>query len=131
MSALLLRLGRALDALTLGDDAARTLGLDLGQARVLLVSGTALCVGAATAVTGIIGFVGLVVPHILRPVVGALPSRLLVASLLVGAALVLLADVAVRLIAPMVEVRIGVLTALLGAPLFIWLVLRMRRDLAP
>lgn len=129
--ALLMRLGRALDGLSLGDDVARTLGIQLERTRFLLIAGTALCVGAATAVTGIIGFVGLVVPHVLRPIVGPLPSRLLLASLFGGAAMLLIADVAVQLIAPLVDVRIGVLTALIGAPFFVWLVLRLRRELAP
>ncbi len=129
--ALLLRCGRSLDGLTLGDDAARTLGLDLGAARRDIIAGTALSVGAATAVTGMIGFVGLIVPHILRPIVGPLPSRLLLPSLLCGATMVLLADVLLRMLAPIVEVRIGVLTALIGAPFFVLLVTRMRRELAP
>ena len=129
--AMLLQVGRALDGLTLGDDAARTLGLDLQTTRRLIIAGTALSVGAATAVTGMIGFVGLIVPHVLRPVVGPLPSRLLWASLLGGATMVLLADTLVRLIAPIVEVRIGVLTALIGAPFFIWLVIRLRQELSP
>jgi iron complex transport system permease protein len=129
--ALLMRLGRALDGLSLGDDVARTLGIQLERTRFLLIAGTALCVGAATAVTGIIGFVGLVVPHVLRPIVGPLPSRLLLASLFGGAAMLLIADVAVQLIAPLVDVRIGVLTALIGAPFFVWLVLRLRRELTP
>ncbi len=128
---LLLKLGRTLDALTLGDDVAASLGVDLMAARRLVVAGTALAVGAATAVTGIIGFVGLVVPHVLRPHVGHRPSALLIASALGGAALVLLADTLVRLIAPWIDLRIGVLTALLGAPFFVWLVTRMRSDLAP
>jgi iron complex transport system permease protein len=128
---LLLTVGRTLDALTLGDDVAATLGLDLVMARRMIVAGTALAIGAATAVTGIIGFVGLVVPHVLRPFVGHQPSRLLRASWLGGAMLVLLADVLVRIAAPVVELRIGVLTAILGAPFFLWLVLRLRAELTP
>ena len=129
--ALLLRLGRTLDALTLGEEAAHTLGIDLVMARRLLVAGIALTIGAATAVTGIIGFVGLVVPHLLRAHVGHRPSLLLPASALGGAALLLLADNVLRLISPWVDIRIGVLTAILGAPFFIALVVRMRRELAP
>ncbi len=124
-------LGRTVDALTLGDEAAGTLGIDLAGARKQLVAGVALSVGAATAVTGIIGFVGLVVPHVLRPLVGNRPSALLPASALGGALLVLLSDAALRLASPWLDVRIGVLTALLGAPFFIWLVLRLRREYAP
>lgn len=130
-AALLLATGRALDALSLGEDAARNLGVDLGRLRLAVVAGTALAVGAATSVAGTIGFVGLVVPHLLRPLVGHQPSRLLWASLLGGAALTLAADVALRLISPAGEVRLGVLTALVGAPFFLWLVVRTRRELGP
>lgn len=129
--ALLLRVGRALDALTLGEDAAQSLGFDLTATRLLIVSGTALAVGAATAVTGVIGFVGLIVPHALRPLTGHKPGLLLAASGLGGAALLLTADVALRLAQPVLDLRIGVFTALIGAPFFVWLVLRLRRELAP
>ena len=123
---MLLALGRPLDALTLGEDGAANLGVNLALTRFLLVVGVALCVGAATAVAGAIGFVGLVVPHLLRPLVAQRPSRLLLASMLGGAVLVLTADVAVRLIAPDTDLKLGVLTSLLGAPLFFYLVLKMR-----
>jgi iron complex transport system permease protein len=129
--ALLLGVGRALDALSLGEDAAASLGIDLARTRLAVVAGTALSVGAATAVTGIIGFVGLLVPHILRPFAGHRPGLLLPASMLGGATMLLLADVALRLIQPWVELRIGVLTALIGAPFFVWLVLKTRAELAP
>jgi iron complex transport system permease protein len=129
--ALLLTLARALDALTLGEDAARSLGIDLGRTRLLVVAGTALAVGAATAVTGIIGFVGLIVPHVLRPFAQHRPGLLLPASLLGGAVMLLLADVALRLLQPSMDLRIGVLTALIGAPFFVWLVLKTRAELAP
>ena len=129
--ALLLGVGRALDALTLGEDAAASLGIDLARTRLAVVAGTALSVGAATAVTGIIGFVGLLVPHLLRPFAGHRPGLLLPASMLGGATMLLLADVALRLIQPWVELRIGVLTALIGAPFFVWLVLKTRAELAP
>ncbi len=128
--ALLLTLGRALDALTLGEDAAASMGVTLARTRLLAVTGTALAVGAGVAVAGAIGFVGLVVPHLLRPFVGALPSRLLPASALGGAALLLAADLAVKLIAPDRDLKLGVLTALVGAPFFLWLVWRSRRSLA-
>jgi iron complex transport system permease protein len=129
--AVLLLVGRALDALTLGEDAARSLGIDLHRTRLAIVGGTALSVGAATAVSGIIGFVGLLVPHALRPFAGHRPGLLLPASMLGGATLLLLADVGLRLLQPWAELRIGVLTALLGAPFFVWLVLRTRSELAP
>jgi iron complex transport system permease protein len=127
----LLVLGRALDALTLGEDAARSLGIDLGYTRTAIVAGTALSVGAATAVTGIIGFVGLLVPHVLRPFVGHRPSLLMPASMLAGAVFLLVADTGLRLVQPLVELRVGVLTALIGAPFFVWLVLKTRSELAP
>jgi iron complex transport system permease protein len=129
--ALLLTLGRSLDAMTLGEDAARNLGVDLSRVRTLMVAGTALAVGAATAIVGTIAFVGLVVPHVLRPLVGHAPSRLLPASLLGGAALVLASDIVLRIFTPGGELRLGVLTALLGAPFFLWLVLKTRAELAP
>jgi iron complex transport system permease protein len=129
--AVLLMLGSSLDAMTLGEDAARNLGVDLARVRYLIVAGTALSVGAATAIVGTIAFVGLVVPHVLRPLVGHMPSRLLPASLLGGAGLVLASDIVLRIVTPGGELRLGVLTALLGAPFFLWLVLRTRSELAP
>lgn len=126
---MLAQVGRALDALTLGEAAAASLGFRLANVQTLVVLGTAASVGAATAVAGAIGFVGLVVPHILRPLVGAHPSRLLLASALGGAAVVLAADIAVRLIAPDRDLKLGVLTALVGAPFFLWLIYKTRREL--
>lgn len=105
------------------------MGVDMRRVQFLAVFGTAACVGAGTAVSGAIGFVGLVVPHILRPLVGARPSRLLLASTLGGACVVLAADVLVRLIAPARDLKLGVLTAIVGAPFFLWLVFRARRRL--
>lgn len=128
--ALLATLGRGLDLLTLGEAAAATSGLRPGRLRALLLVGVAACVGAATAVAGAIGFVGLVAPHLLRPLVGARPSALLGASALGGASLLLAADTAARVLAPMRDLKLGVLTALVGAPFFLWLVWRTRRSLA-
>jgi len=125
---LLLLLGRTLDGLSLGEDAAQSLGLPLGRARLLLLAGAGLVVGAATAIAGAIGFVGLVVPHLLRPLCGPLPSRLLPASALGGAVLLLWADIATRLFPPITELKLGVVTALLGAPFFLWLVVKLRRE---
>ncbi|MBC7164450.1 MAG: iron ABC transporter permease [Roseovarius sp.] len=124
--AALLGLGRGLDALTLGEDAAEAMGLRLARLRLTLVLGTAAMVGAAVAVAGAIGFVGLVVPHLLRPLVGARPSRLLWASALGGAAMLLAADIAVRLILPERDLKLGVLTAIVGAPLFLHLIYQTR-----
>ena len=128
---MLLLLGRALDALSLGEDAARSLGIDVGRTRLALIAGTALSVGAATSVTGVIGFVGLLVPHVLRPFSDHRPSLLLPASALGGAIFLLSADIALRLAQPWMDLRIGVLTALIGAPFFVWLVLKTRAELAP
>ncbi|OWK29618.1 FecCD family ABC transporter permease [Sphingomonas mucosissima] len=125
-AALLLLTGRGLDALTLGSDAARSLGIDLRRLQALVIAGTGLAVGAGVAVTGVIGFVGLVVPHLLRPLVGARPSALLVPSALGGAALVLGADTLCRLAPGPGEVRLGVAMALIGAPFFLALLLGER-----
>ena len=126
---MLLALGRALDSLTLGADAAASMGVNLSRVQMLAVLGTAACVGASTAVAGAIGFVGLVVPHLLRPLVGARPSRLLIASGFGGAALLLAADVFVRILMPGRELKLGVLTAIIGAPFFLGLVFKYRRRL--
>ncbi len=128
--AALAAVGRGLDALTLGETAAAGLGVRLERVRFLVVLGSASAIGAATSVAGAIGFVGLVAPHLLRPYVGAQPSRLLAASALGGAAMLLAADVAVRLIAPGRDLKLGVLTALIGAPFFLKLILEMRREAA-
>lgn len=118
---------RDLDALTLGEAQARSLGIDLSRTRFLALAGTALSVGAATAVTGAIGFIGLLAPHLVRPFVGYQPSRVLLPSALFGAILLLFADVATRVIPTEQEVKLGVLTSLVGTPFFFWLVARLRR----
>ncbi len=125
------RTALGLDALVLGEDAAANLGSDLARLRLTVVIGSALAVGAATAVAGAIGFIGLIVPHLLRPLVGFLPSRLIPASALAGAAFVLAADVILRLLPTSLDIRLGVATAIVGAPFFLWLVLQSRRELVP
>ncbi|EIM76868.1 transport system permease [Nitratireductor aquibiodomus RA22] len=120
---------RAIDALSLGEEAASSLGIHMGRARFLIVAGVALSVGAATAVAGTIGFIGLVVPHIIRPLTSRLPSSLLLPAGLGGAALLLAADIAARIVLPAGELNVGVLTALIGAPFFLWLVVRARREM--
>jgi len=127
-AALLAATGRGLDALTLGEDAAESLGVSLTALRLQIVFGTAALVGAATAVAGAVGFVGLVVPHLLRRAVGARPAALLPASALGGAAMLLAADIATRLVLPDRDLKLGVLTALVGAPFFLQLVRRMGRE---
>jgi iron complex transport system permease protein len=125
---LLLTTSRGLDALTLGEEAAQSLGIDVMSVRGRVVVGVALATGAATAAAGAVSFVGLVVPHVLRRFYGYEPSRLLLPSALGGAVLVTVADVAIRLIAPDGQLLLGVLTAMLGAPFFLWLILRLRRE---
>jgi iron complex transport system permease protein len=127
-AAMILISRRALDALTLGEIGARSLGIDLGRAQWQLAGGVGLVVGASVAVSGIIGFVGLVVPHLLRPLVGAKPSALLVPSAVGGAALVLAGDVMVRLLPGGSEVQLGVVMSLIGAPFFFALLYSMRRQ---
>ena len=127
----LTRTGSDLDALSLGEDAAVNLGANLHRLRIIVIIGSALAVGAATSVAGAIGFVGLIVPHILRPFIGHLPSRLLLASAFAGAALVLAADVILRMLPTTVDIRLGVATAIIGAPFFLWLVIKSRRELVP
>jgi len=127
---LLAMTGRALDALTLGEAAARSMGVDPVRLQLLIVVGVGLCVGASVAAAGIIGFVGLMVPHLVRPFVGHRPSGVLLPSALAGALLLVVADALVR-VAPMVsELRLGIAMALLGGPFFLVLLLRMRRGLA-
>ncbi len=120
--------GRGLDALTLGEDAAASLGISLTRLRLKLVLGVAALVGASVAVAGAVGFVGLVAPHLMRGAVGARPSRLLPAAALTGAAILLAADIATRVVAPERDLKLGVLTALVGAPFFLHLVRRMARE---
>lgn len=124
---LLLVAAKPLDALTLGDAAARSLGVRTDVLLFLLVSGVGLTVGAGVAVAGIIGFVGLIVPHLVRPFTDRLPSSLIMPSALAGACLVLAADSVVRILPLMTELRLGIALSLLGAPFFLWLLLRMRR----
>ncbi len=125
--ALMLADRRALLALTLGEDGARALGVNLKAVRVRLALAIASGVGAAVAVAGAIGFIGLVVPHLVRPFAGYDPARILIPSALAGAALLTFADCAARLIPSGSEIKLGVLTALIGVPFFLLLLARARR----
>ncbi|MCH4090641.1 FecCD family ABC transporter permease [Acetobacter sp.] len=130
-SLLMIMSRRVLDALTLGDEVAESLGFTLRgvwgtQNRIVL--GAALAIGSGVAVAGAIGFIGLVVPHLLRPLTGHRPGRLLLPSFLGGGILLLLADICARLIPTNTELHVGVLTALTGAPLFFWRVSVLRRN---
>ena len=117
-----------LDALSLGEDTAQSLGYSLLHYRGLVIIGVALAVGAAVSVSGNIGFVGLVVPHLMRPLVKHRPSHLLTVSALAGAAFMLLADILVQIFAVGQELKLGVVTALVGGPFFLWLIWRLRRS---
>ena len=125
--ALLALTGRALDALALGEAQAASLGVNLARLAALVVAGTGLSVGAITSVTGAIGFIGLVAPHLVRPFVGYSPRRVLLPATLAGALLLLCADIAARLVHTNPELRLGVFTSLLGTPFFFWLVVRIRK----
>ena len=127
---LLMLLGRDLDALILGDSAARSLGMDERRVLWLLIGGIGLTVGSGVAVAGIIGFVGLIVPHLVRPLIDRRPSQLLLPSALAGGLLVLVADSVVRILPTVTELRLGIALSLIGAPFFLWLLLRMRKGLA-
>jgi iron complex transport system permease protein len=125
----------AFRALTLGEDAAASLGVDIDRTRIMVVVAVALGVGAAVAVAGSIGFIGLVAPHLVRRRVGSDPARVCLPAALMGAALLLAADVAVRLIptnpnATAIELKLGVVTALLGVPFFLMMIFRERHLLA-
>ena len=122
--------GRGLDALTLGEAAARSLGVEPARLQFWLIGGVGLTVGAGVAVAGIIGFVGLIVPHLVRPLTDRRPSSLLGPSALAGALLVLLADCLCRILPLVTELRLGIALSLLGAPFFLALLLKMRRELA-
>jgi iron complex transport system permease protein len=122
--------GRSLDALTLGEAAARSMGIDQRMLQWTVVLGIGLCVGASVAAAGIIGFVGLMVPHMVRPLVGARPSAVLLPSALGGALMLLLADSLVRVAPTVSEVRLGIAMSMLGGPFFLVMLLKLRRSLA-
>lgn len=117
---------RFLDALSLGEDSARSLGFNNQRERWILLLGIAIGVGACVAVSGSIGFIGLVIPHLLRPFVGYRPGRLMFASALGGALLLVLADILVRQFDTARELKLGVVTSLIGAPFFLLLILKTR-----
>ena len=119
----------AFRALSLGEEAAQSLGVNVGRLRLAVILGTALGVGGAVAVSGSIGFVGLVAPHLMRPLIGHDPARLLLPSALTGAALLLAADIAVRVIPSSSDIKVGVLTSIIGVPFFLYLIMRERRAL--
>ena len=123
---LLLRAAPALDAMVLGEDVAASLGVNTSRLRWQVIVATGLATGAAVAVAGSIGFVGLIVPHLVRGLVGQRPGAAIAPAALAGAALLLAADLAVRALPPAIDLKLGVLAALLGAPFFLWLVVGRR-----
>jgi iron complex transport system permease protein len=123
---ILARGAKCLDALSLGEETAQSLGVNLQKSRRTMVIGVGLLVGATTSISGIIGFVGLIVPHLVRPMVASVPSRVLLPSAILGAILTLAADILVRLIWVGNELKIGVIMAIIGAPFFLYLLLSMR-----
>jgi iron complex transport system permease protein len=125
---LLLGTGRGLNALSLGEYQAASLGVDLKGLRRRVLLGTALAVGAATSVTGTIGFIGLLAPHLVRSAVGHEPRQVLWPAMLCGAVLLLIADIATRALPFDQELKLGVLTGLVGSPFFMWLVWRMKSE---
>ncbi len=128
--ALLLFTGRALDGLSLGEPVAKSLGISLPRTQMMIMAGVALSVGSAVSVCGIIGFVGLIVPHAMRRLVGEKPSALLLPSALGGALLMLGADLTVRLLPTASELKLGILLSLIGAPAFIIILIKNRRVFA-
>jgi iron complex transport system permease protein len=128
-AAILMSQRHAFRALSLGEESAQSLGVNVGRLRLWAILGVALGVGGAVAVAGAIGFIGLVAPHLMRPLIGYDPARLLVPSALTGAALLLAADIAVRVIPSTTDIKVGVLTALIGVPFFLYLIVRERRAL--
>jgi iron complex transport system permease protein len=119
----------AFRALSLGEETAQSLGVDVNRLRLLVITGVALGVGGGVAVSGTIGFIGLVAPHLVRPLLGHDPARLMVPSALTGAALLLAADIAVRIIPSTSDIKVGVLTSIIGVPFFLYLIMRERRAL--
>ncbi len=123
----LMMAARDLDALVLGEGAARSLGMDPRRLQAWLIAGVGLTVGSGVAVAGIVGFVGLIVPHLVRPLTDRRPSSVLLPSALAGALLVLVADCLCRVLPLVTELRLGIALSLVGAPFFLWLLLRMRQ----
>jgi iron complex transport system permease protein len=127
---ILMSRSHAYRALSLGEETAQSLGVDVGRLRLMVIAGVALGVGGGVAVSGTIGFICLVAPHLMRPLIGHDPTRLLVPSALTGAALLLSADIAVRIIPSTSDIKVGVLTSIIGVPFFLYLIMRERRALA-
>ena len=126
---MMLYCGRFLNALTLGEETAKSMGFNVARMRLVLILGVTASVGAAVSVAGNIGFIGLVVPHLIRPFVAYEPRRLLLSSAITGAILLLIADIVVQILSDNGEMKLGVITALVGAPFFLFLILKSRNVL--
>ena len=118
--------GRGLSGLALGEEAAVGLGVDIGRTRLLTVVGAGLAVGGAVSIAGAVGFVGIVAPHLVRPYVNHHPTRLLAPAAFAGGAVLVAADIAIRLLPTANELKLGVVAALIGAPAFIWIAAQRR-----
>lgn len=125
-SLILLASRRGLAALTLGEAAAQSVGLNLTWQRILTVLGAGLATGGSVALAGAIGFVGIIAPHIVRPFLGHDPARTLLPSGLLGAALLLAADILIRIMPTPFELKLGVVAALIGTPIFIMIAIKAR-----
>jgi iron complex transport system permease protein len=128
-AAILMSQRSAFRVLSLGEETAQSLGVHVARVRLATIAGVALGVGGSVAVAGSIGFIGLVAPHLVRPLIGHDPARLLVPSALAGACLLLISDIAVRLFPPTTDLKVGVLTSIIGVPFFLYLIVRERRAL--
>jgi len=117
---------RGLSALTLGEEAASGVGLNLRRQRIAVVLGAGLATGASVALAGAIGFVGIVAPHIIRPFVAYDPARSLIPSAMLAGLFLVLADIGVRLLPTATELKLGVVAAIIGAPAFIWIAVNRR-----
>ncbi len=124
--AILLYTGRGLSALTLGEEAASGVGLDLRRQRIATVIGAGFATGASVALAGVIGFVGIVAPHLVRPFVDHDPARSLIPSALLAGFILVIADICVRIIPSTNEMKLGVVAALIGAPVFVWIAMQRR-----
>ncbi|MEM8987521.1 MAG: iron ABC transporter permease [Pseudomonadota bacterium] len=124
--AILLATRRGLSALTLGEEAASGVGLNLRRQRIFTVLGAGLATGASVALAGAIGFVGIVAPHLIRPLVGYDPARSLIPSALLAGLFLVIADIGVRVLPTDSELKLGVVAALIGAPAFVWIAIQRR-----
>ena len=123
---LLMTAARGLSVLTLGEEAAAGLGLNLSFQRVLVIVGAGLATGGSIALAGAIGFVGIITPHVMRPLVGHDPGRILIPSALAGGALLVSADILIRILPTYAELKLGVVAAMIGAPAFVWIAIQRR-----